>query len=390
MNDIQDAPLLSVVIPCLNEEDTLGTCLRKINQTLKAHEITYEIIVADNGSTDASVAIAEQNHSRVVPVAERGYGNALQSGIEAAMGGWILMGDADDSYDFNDIPGFVAKMREGYDLVQGCRLPRGGGVILPQAMPWSHRWIGNPLFSFLCRTWFHAPINDVYCGMRSFTKELYYKLDLRCTGMEFATEMIIKASLHKAKISEVPITLHPDGRIKHPPHLRTLRDGWRTLRFFMLCSPRWLFWVPGFILILTGMILCGLAIPGVTIHRIVFDVHTLLFGCMAILCGYQGVLFAVMSKTFAVNEGILPPDVYLDKFYSVFNLEKGLVLGLVAFMGGLALFAWTVLEWRSANWGNLEYAYTMRRAIPAAFLVFSGLQTVMFSFFTSILGLKRR
>src|SRR5439155_4592494 len=246
--DVQETEV-SIVIPCLNEADTLAICIRKAIAAMERHRIAGEVIVADNGSTDGSVEIARREGARVVSVTTRGYGAALMGGIDAAAGRFIVMGDADDSYDFSDIPRFVEKLRQGYELVQGCRLESGGGRVLPGAMPFLHRWFGNPLFSFLARRWFHAPIHDVYCGLRGFTRELYERLQQRCTGMEFATEMIIKASLQGARILDVPVTLHPDGRRAHAPHLRTFRDGWRTLRFFLLFSPRWLFLVPGSVLI---------------------------------------------------------------------------------------------------------------------------------------------
>ncbi len=239
---------LSVVMPCLNEADTLETCVLKAQRAMHENEINGEVIVADNGSTDGSQDIARRLGARVINVTQRGYGNTLMGGIGAARGRFVIMGDADDSYDFLQIPRFVLKLREGYELVQGCRLPSGGGTVLPGAMPLLHRWWGNPIFSLLVKRWFNAPINDVYCGLRGFTKDFYQDLNQRCSGMEFATEMIIKASLYKAKIAEVLITLHPDGRKSHAPHLKTFRDGWRTLRFFLMYSPRWLFLIPGALL----------------------------------------------------------------------------------------------------------------------------------------------
>src|SRR6266446_3970273 len=237
---------VSVVMPCLNEADTLDTCIRKAQLAMRGHGIVGEVIVADNGSSDGSQAIALRAGAHLVNVPLKGYGNALMGGIDAARGRFVIMGDADDSYDFLEIPRIVDKLREGFSLVQGCRLPSGGGQIMPGAMPFSHRWLGNPMFSLLVRRWFRAQsIHDVYCGLRGFTTAFYRRLGLRCTGMEFATEMIIKASLFKERIAEVPITLHPDVRRSHPPHLRTFRDGWRTLRFFLMYSPRWLFLIPG-------------------------------------------------------------------------------------------------------------------------------------------------
>jgi glycosyltransferase involved in cell wall biosynthesis len=237
----KDFPEVSIIMPCLNEADTLAACIGKARRALNEQEISGEIIVADNGSTDGSQTIAMRLGARLVNVRDKGYGSALMGGILAARGEYIIMGDADDSYDFLETPKFVEKLREGFDLVQGCRLSSGGGVVKPGAMPFLHRAWGNPMFSFLARWWFRSPLHDVYCGLRGFRKDVYCLLDQRCTGMEFATEMIIKASLYGAKIAEVPITLHPDGRKDRAPHLRTFRDGWRTIRLFFMCSPRWLF-----------------------------------------------------------------------------------------------------------------------------------------------------
>jgi glycosyltransferase involved in cell wall biosynthesis len=230
--------LLSIVIPCLNESDTIATCVEKVRSTIAELNSEGEVIVADNGSTDGSQALARAAGARVVSVSEKGYGYALMGGIEAATGRYIILGDADDSYDFRQIPQFLDKLRAGNELVLGCRFPSGGGQILPGAMPWLHRWLGNPMFSFLARSWFHAPIHDVNCGIRGLSKDLYRRLEQRCTGMPFATEMVIKACLLGAKITELPVTLKPDGRKNHPPHLRTFRDGWETLRVFLLFRSR--------------------------------------------------------------------------------------------------------------------------------------------------------
>lgn len=381
---------LSVVIPCLNEADTLAICVEKAQRAIKEHGICGEVIVADNGSTDGSPGIADGLGARVVPVEAPGYGNALMGGIEAARGRFVIMGDGDDSYDFLEIPRFMEKLREGYDLVQGCRLPAGGGRVMPGAMPFSHRWIGNPLFSMLSRLWFRAPIHDIYCGLRGFTKEMYARLDQRCAGMEFATEMIIKASLHGERIAEVPISLHPDKRTSHPPHLRTLRDGWRTLRFFLVFTPRWLFLIPGVLLTLLGLAGAGLAMPGVRIGTVTFDAHTLLFSMLAVLCGYQAILFALLARTFAMNEGLLPEDAGLLSFYRVFTLERGLVLGLIAMAAGGVLLLQSVRLWWLADFGELDYARTMRWVIPGATFTVLGFQTVLFGFFASMLGMKRR
>jgi len=385
-----DAPLeLSVVLPCLNEAETLASCIEKAQRAMREHGIAGEVVVADNDSTDGSQEIAERCGARLVQVEERGYGSALMGGIAAARGRYVIMGDADDSYDFLEIPTFVDKLREGYALVQGCRLPAGGGVIRPGAMPLSHRWIGNPLFSRLVRWMFDAPIHDVYCGMRGFTRELYDRLRMRCTGMEFATEMIIKASLSKEQIAEVPITLHPDGRVTQAPHLRTIRDGWRTLRFFLMSSPRWLFLYPGLLLILFGLTGYGLALPGVTIYGATLDVHTLLFASLSVMLGYQALVFAVIAKTFATREGLLPPDPRLERFHRQFSLERGLALAGVSFLAGLFLLGVAVNTWRLAGFGGLNYPDTMRWVIPGVLLTALGFQTLLFGFLTSILRMDR-
>ena len=380
----------SIVMPCLNEAETLEKCLVKAFRALREHNIAGEVIVADNGSTDGCQAIATRLGARVVPVAAKGYGNALMGGIGAAHGKYILMGDADDSYDFLEAPKFLAKLREGYDLVQGCRLPAGGGTVAEGAMPWSHRWIGNPGFSLMARWMFHAPIHDAYCGLRGFTKEFYNRLDQRCTGMEFATEMILKSGLNRVKTAEVPITLHKDGRITQRPHLRTIRDGWRTLRLYLLFSPRWLFGLPGLALIALGLLGYALALPGATLGKMTFDAHTLLFASLALLMGYQSVLFGIFAKTFAVNEGLLPENSSYKSFYQLLNLERGLVLGAVTLLAGAALLGDAVLQWRAADFGRLDYAHTMRWVIPGVTLAALGFQTILSSFFTSMLGLARR
>ena len=383
-------PEVSVVMPCLNEADTLAGCISKAQRALRENNIVGEIIIADNGSTDGSQDIAAGMGVRVINVSAKGYGNALMGGIAAAQGRFIIMGDADDSYDFLETPKFVEKLRQGFDLVQGCRLPSGGGQVLPSAMPFLHRWWGNPMFSLIARWWFRAPIHDVYCGLRGFTKELYDRLDQRCTGMEFATEMIIKSSLYKQKIAEVPITLHPDSRKSHAPHLKTFRDGWRTLRFFLMYSPRWLFLAPGLFLILLGLAGFAVAMPGMTIRGVTFDAHTLMFSSLAILCGYQSVLFAIFTKTFAISEGLLPEDKSLARFFELVNLERGLIVASAAMLAGLALLLDAVNQWRSTGFGDLDYAMTMRFVIPGATLTALGFQTVLSGFFISILGMRRR
>jgi Glycosyl transferase family 2 len=390
VSSVDEAPEVSVVMPCLNEADTLGVCVDKALAALLSAGISGEVIVADNGSSDASREIARSRGARVVEIAAKGYGSALMGGIAAARGRYVIMGDADDSYDFGETPKFVEKLRQGYDLVQGCRLPRGGGTVKPGAMPFSHRWLGNPGLTFLVRTWFRAPVNDVYCGMRGFTKRLYATLDQRCTGMEFATEMIIKSSLMGKRIAEVPITLHPDGRKSHPPHLKTFRDGWRTLRFFMMCSPRWLYFLPGFLCMLLGLVGYALALPAATIGGVTFDAHTLLFASLAILCGYQAVLFGVFAKTFAMAEHLLPEDPLMMRLFGIINLERGLLVSAGSLLLGLGLLFAAIMQWRATGYGHLDYARTMRYVIPGSTLTALGFQTFLSSFFISILGMARR
>ena len=383
-------PELSIVMPCLNEAETIGTCIQKAQSFLHQFRVQGEIVVADNGSTDGSQEIAKLMGARVIDVKARGYGNALMGGITAAHGRYVIMGDADDSYDFLDLGRFVEKLREGHDLVMGCRLPWGGGTIKPGAMPFLHRWWGNPMFTIMARRWFGAPINDVYCGLRGFSKALFQRLNLRCTGMEFATEMIIKSSLYGEKIAEVPVTLHPDGRTAHPAHLKTYRDGWRTLRFFLMYSPRWLFVMPGGALIILGLLGYAVAMPGLTINGLTFDAHTLLFASLAILCGYQSVLFAIFSKTFAVSEGLMPEDPTFTRLFKLMYLERGLILSGAGMLLGLGLLITAVQQWKLTGFGHLDYAKTMRLVVPGATLTALSFQTILSSFFVSILGMRRR
>lgn len=381
---------LSVVMPCLNEADTLETCVTKAQRAMREAGIAGEVVVADNGSTDGSVDIAERLGARVVHVRERGYGAALMGGIGAARGRYVLMGDADDSYDFLEIPRFVAKLREGYALVQGCRLPAGGGTIVPGAMPFLHRWVGNPLFTAMARRMFHTPIRDAYCGMRAFTREFYDRMHLRFTGMEFAIEMLVKASLYGERTAEVPITLHPDGRTSHGPHLRTFRDGWRTVRFFLVNSPRWLFLIPGLGLIGVGLLGWAVALPGLRLSGVAFDAHTLLVSSLALLLGYQSVFFAIFAKTFGITEGLLPEDPRMTRFFEVLYLERGILLGLGGLAVGLVLIGVAFADWRAAGFGDLDYARTMRWVVPGVTLAALGFQTVLSSFLVSLLGMKRR
>jgi len=378
---------VSVVMPCLNEAETLETCIRKAQRALAESQITGEIVIADNGSTDGSIDIAERLGARVVRVAAKGYGSALMGGIATSAGKFIIMGDADDSYDFGDIPKFVAQLRQGSQLVMGNRF-RGG--IKPGAMPPLHQYFGNPGLTRIGRLFFRSPVGDFYCGLRGFRKDAYGTLGLRTTGMEFATEMVVKATLLKLKIDEVPTTLSPDGRSR-PPHLRTWRDGWRTLRFFLLYSPRWLFLYPGLALMVTGIALGLWLLPSPrTVGSVTFDVHTMLYCAAMVLLGFQAMAFAVFTKVFAITEGLLPPDPVLDQLFRYITLEVGIGVGGLLVLAGLVTSIVAVRTWDIQHFGPLDYAHTMRIVIPAALLLILGAQTIFSSFFLSVLGLRRR
>ena len=381
---------ISVLMPCLNEADTIAVCVQKAKKALAGEGIDGEVLVADNGSTDGSQAIAERLGARVVHVKEKGYGAALMGGIAAARGCYVIMGDADDSYNFEEIPKFIRELRKGFDLVQGCRLPAGGGTVLPGAMLFTHRWWGNPMFTFLARRMFGAPIHDIYCGMRGFSRRAYFRLDQRCTGMEFATEMIIKAAGSGLKVGEVPITLHPDGRKAHSPHLKTFRDGWRTLRFFLVCSPRWLFLYPGLLLFLLGVVGYGLAMPGRSIGRATLDAHTLLVASLALLVGQQAILFGVFAKMFSINEGLSPPDPRINRMFAILTLERGLIAGAIAIALGVILLVWAATIWRSHDFGHLNYSHTMRLVVPGVTLTALGVQGILGGFMISIMGMHRK
>jgi glycosyltransferase involved in cell wall biosynthesis len=378
---------VSVVMPCLNEGKTLETCIGKAQRALRETNIAGEIVVADNGSSDGSVEIAERMGARVVNVRARGYGNALMGGIAVAAGKYVVMGDADDSYDFGHIPRFVEQLRQGADVVMGNRF-RGG--IQKDAMPALHRYFGNPLLTRIGRLFFHSPVGDFYCGLRGFRKDAYERMALRTTGMEFATEMVVKATLLQLRIAEVPTTLSPDGR-NRPPHLRTWRDGWRTLRFFLLYSPRWLFLYPGMALMLAGSGLGLWLLPAPrAVGNVTFDVHTLVYAAAFVMLGFHAIAFAVFTKLFAISEGLLPPDPALDKLFGYITLEVGLGVGALLTLAGLAASVYAVSSWGAQHFGLLDYSRTMRIVIPAALSLTLGVQTIFASFFLSVLGLRRR
>ncbi|MEI9959652.1 MAG: glycosyltransferase family 2 protein [Limisphaerales bacterium] len=385
---MSEAVDLTILMPCLNEAETLARCIEKAKLGIQRSGVRGEIVVADNGSTDGSQAIAEKLGVRVVAVKEKGYGSALRGGILAASGRWLLMGDSDDSYDFSEADRFVKKFQEGYEVVMGCRLPVGGGTIMPGAMPWKNRWLGNPVLTFIGRLFFKCPAHDFHCGLRGFTKAAFEKMELQTTGMEFASEMVIKATLKKLKITEVPITLHKDGRSR-PPHLKPWRDGWRHLRFMLLFSPRWLFLAPGLALSSLGIAVSAvLSFASFRLDGIGFDVGTLLMACMAVIIGFQLVAFAFFTKVFAIAEGLLPNDPKFSAAFKFFTLEKGIVFGFLILIAGCVLLVHAFWVWKTANYGVLPYADNLRRLIPAATLLVLGIQSIFSSFFMSALGLK--
>ena len=377
---------LSIVLPCLNEAETLEVCLKKATKFLTENKIDGEVIVADNGSTDGSHEIALRNGARLIHVPEKGYGSALLGGSNAAEGKYIIMGDSDDSYDFTNLMPYLEKLREGYDLVMGNRF-KGG--IMKDAMPFLHRYLGNPVLSFLGRLFFKIPIGDFHCGLRGYSKDAFLRMDLKTKGMEFASEMVVKASLFKMKITEVPTILRPDGRSR-PPHLRTWRDGWRHLRFLLIYSPRWLFLYPGILLMLFGVITSGLLIMGkITLAGVVFDVHTLLYTSALVLIGFQFISFFVFSKVYAITNGLLPSSPNFEKSFDYFNLERGLILGVIILLSGIALTVNAVLSWKNLNFGDLDPTIILRQTIPAIMLLTIGVQAILYSFFLSVLGLKK-
>jgi hypothetical protein len=378
---------LSIVMPCLNEAETLGTCIAKARRFLGEHGVRGEIVVADNGSTDGSQAIAARLGARVVDVPERGYGSALHGGICAARGRYVILGDADDSYDFSDLAPFLARLRAGDALVMGNRFR---GRIQPGAMPWLHRFVGNPLLSALGRLFFRATVGDFHCGLRAVNRTAYDAIAPRASGMEYASEMVIKATLAGLPIGEVPIVLHPDGRSRRP-HLRTWRDGWRHLRFMLLFSPRWLFLTPGLALFGAGFLASlWLLAGGRQVGPVVLDIHTLLVAGLACLLGYQLIIFALFTKVFAITEGFSPTPAYFERLFRYVSLELGIVVGFATALGGVAILLAAVWSWRAVGFGVLDARQTMRQVIPGSILLVLGIQTVFSSFFLSTLGLRRR
>ncbi|MFP9136532.1 glycosyltransferase family 2 protein [Devosia sp. XGJD_8] len=375
---------LTILMPCLNEAETLATCIRKAQGFLDRTGIAGEIVIADNGSTDGSRQIAEGLGARVVPVDQRGYGAALAGGIEAARGRFVIMGDADDSYDFAKLDAFVAQLRDGADLVMGNRF---AGGIAPGAMPWHHRYIGNPVLSSVGRLFFRTPIGDFHCGLRGFSRAAVLGLNLRTTGMEFASEMVVKATLAHLDLREVPTTLAKDGRSR-PPHLRSFRDGWRHLRFLLLFSPRWLFLYPGIALLGLGLLVGAVLLPGpFRIGDVSFDVHTFLVAALCIIVGLQSISFAIIGRRFASRYGFIPRSGHYDRLLEALTLERILLIAIALMLVGLAALVWGVNQWALRDFGPLNASRTMRPVILAMTALVTGFQLMMSGFMSSMINI---
>ncbi|ADG89866.1 dolichol-P-glucose synthetase [Thermobispora bispora] len=377
---------LTVVMPCLNEAETVATCVTKAIGFMREHGINGEVVVADNGSTDGSQQLARDAGARVVHVEEKGYGNALMGGIRAARGKYVIMGDADDSYDFTNLMPFIKELRDGADLVMGNRF-KGG--IAPGAMPPLHRYLGNPVLSFIGRLFFNSPVGDFHCGLRGFRRDSILRLGLQTGGMEFASEMVVKATLQGLDIREVPTTLSPDGRSR-PPHLRSWRDGWRHLRFLLLYSPRWLFLIPGLVLMAIGLIMgIALSTGPVFIGELGFDVDTLVGASAMVVIGYQAVLFAIFTKVYAAEEGFLPQDKRVRRLVDVITLERGLLVGGLLAVAGFGGLIASLVHWGERGFGELIPAESLRLVVPSATAFMMSCQTIFATLFVSILGIRR-
>ena len=378
---------VSFVMPCLDEAETLEACIRAAQQAIETGGLMGEIIIADNGSTDGSQEIATRMGARVVEVSERGYGAALMGGFQAARGRYLIMGDADESYDFREALPMVEALRAGADLVMGSRFR---GRIEPGAMPWSHRWIGNPVLSFVGRLFFPSPVSDFHCGLRGLTRKAFQALNLRTTGMEFASEMVVKAAARDFRIAEVPITLYPDGRSR-APHLRRWRDGWRHLRFLMTLSPRWTLLIPGLLLLGVGAALLVLVGLGpVAFGSVTFDVHTMLAGSLFVIVGYQAVTTAIAARIYAFEEELGPPVAWISRAFEIFTLERGLLAGAFLVAIGVFLIGQLTWHWAQTGFGPLETSTTLRPMVLGSTLVAVGIQTLLMSFLFSMLGIRRR
>lgn len=381
---------LSFVLPCLNEERTVERCITDCVAACKQSGIQFEIIVADNGSSDRSREIAAASGARVIPVSQRGYGSTLREGIRAARGTYVLMGDSDLSYDFGEMPRFLEKLREGFDLVMGCRMQRGGGVIEPGAMPFLHRWLGNPGLSWVGRVLFRNGIIDFHCGIRAFRRQSILELGLNTVGMEFASEMIVKASLARLRIAQVPVTLRPDGRGRRP-HLRTWRDGWRHLRFMLLHAPRWLFMYPGLSLLLVAAVCFAVLLFGpVTVGGMRFDTNTLLVCAAGMISGFQLLLMGLFSEVFTGVTGLLPASYLGTRVLQIDPFEKGILSGSVLFLAGAICLVLALLKWKNAGFGDLSYSDTLRLIIPSVTGMSLGIQIMFGGFLLAVLSLGDR
>ncbi len=377
---------LTILMPCLNEELTLGICIKKAKKSLEENNIRGEIVIGDNGSTDRSIEIAESLGARVIRIPEKGYGSALIGGINAAKGKYVIMGDSDDSYDFSRLMLHVEKLREGYDLVMGNRF-KGG--IEKGAMPFLHRYLGNPVLTFVGRLFFNTSIRDFHCGLRGFNRARMAAVNLECPGMEFASEMVVKSLLHDFKITEVPTTLSKDGRDR-PPHLNTWTDGWRHLRFLLLYSPAWLFLYPGILLFLLGIVFTVLLLlQPLQVLGIELDIHTLAYSATSIFIGFQLMFFFAFSRIYASMNNLLPPNKFYNYYKNKFSLEKGLILGGLFIIIGIALVITAWLSWQSVDYGDLKPRETLRIVIPSIFFLIGGIQIAQSSFLISILELKK-
>ncbi|MGI9431553.1 MAG: glycosyltransferase family 2 protein [Myxococcota bacterium] len=378
---------VTFVMPCLDEAETLAGCIQAARACIERHGLDAEIVVADNGSSDGSQEIARAEGARVVDVPEPGYGSALMGGFEAARGRYLVMGDADQRYDFGEAIAMIEAMRDGADLVMGSRFR---GEIRSGAMPWLHRYIGNPVLTFVGRLLFPTKISDFHCGLRGLTRKAYEEMGLRTTGMEFASEMVVKAVSREMNVAEVPITLHPDGRSR-PPHLRSWRDGWRHLRFLMVLSPRWSLFVPGGLLVLLGGFLMALLGLGpLRLASVTLDIHTMMAASILVIVGYQAMTTGIAARIYAVEEEIGPPAPWLQSAFRHFTLERGILAGLaLASAGGLVIarLAW---QWARVGFGPLETDLTLRPMVLGTTLVALGMQTLFMSLVYSMLGIRRR